>query len=73
MPRSDNIWMPGVGQLQCQALDSHLFHPHQPDEVERLITSLQLRKPSSGKKSARGLSAGVWQSFWLQSSCACFL
>lgn len=35
MPHSDNIWMPGVGQFQCQALDSHLFHPHQPDEVER--------------------------------------
>lgn len=35
MPRSDNIWMPGAGQLQCQGLDSSLFHPHQPDEVER--------------------------------------
>lgn len=46
---SDNIWVPGVGQLP-PGTDSPVFHPqHQPHEAPRLIATFHLRKLSQGR------------------------
>lgn len=62
------------GPAQGQAVDSQVFHPqHQPHEADRLSTTEQLRKLSSGKRFPGGHAAGLWQSFWLQGSQTGFL